>query len=93
MEPNSHMPVDTAADLIRAFGGASALAARLGVSVQAVSNMKARGSFPSRYWLTLMNDAEAMCVPGVSIEWLSALGRTHPTSPNSQNPDHTGAAA
>lgn len=88
MEQNALMSVNTASDLIRALGGATALAARLGVSVQAVSNMKARGYFPSRYWLTLMQDASALHVAGVSVEWLSNLNRTrHEVS------DQTGASA
>lgn len=82
MEQDAYLPVETAADLIRALGGATALASKLGVTVQAVSNMKARGYFPSRYWLTLMHDASAMHVSGVSVEWLSALSGICPEHSN-----------
>lgn len=43
----------TLRDLIDALGGSSAVARELGVSQQAVTNMKARNALPPRHLLTL----------------------------------------
>jgi hypothetical protein len=48
----------TADVIFKAFGGGQIVAEILGVSAQAVSNMKARGSIPSRHWPRLVAEAK-----------------------------------
>ena len=65
--------MNTVEDVLGAFGGATVVAQFLGVTDQAVSNMKARGTFPSAHWSKLVAEAEARNIHGITFEKLSAI--------------------
>lgn len=67
----------TVEDVLKAFGGAPALAEILNISPQAVWNIKMRGTIPAAHWATLANEAKARLdrtdVTPDQIEILSTL--------------------
>lgn len=65
--------METNVAIIDALGGASQMAGLLGISAQAVSNMKARDSIPPEYWATLVAEAGRRGIEGVTLEVLAGL--------------------
>lgn len=60
-------------DLVEALGGTHVLGAALGVSVQAICNMRTRGAIPPRHWPTLIRLASENDVPGVTLDLLVGI--------------------
>ena len=63
----------TIPDLFDRLGGLKRLPDLLGVSQQAVSNMKSRNTIPPKHWLTLVKAAQEAGLEGVTFEALSEL--------------------
>jgi len=59
-------------DLFRNFGGPSKVGQAIGVSTEHAAAMKRRRSIPSRYWLPLIQAAEARGI-AVSLEQIAHL--------------------
>lgn len=69
----------TFASLLRDLGKLDLIASRLGVSVQAVSNMRARNSVGPAHWPALVALAAEVGVQGVSIDRLAEMYRAPAT--------------
>lgn len=63
----------TVSEVILKFGNGQVFAEILGVSPQAITNMKARGAVPSRHWPKLVDEAKARNLEGVTFEALAAI--------------------
>lgn len=63
----------TAAEVVEVLGGTKQVADLLGVSQQAICNMRTRGSFPPKHWPALIRTAEAKNLPGVTLEFFESL--------------------
>lgn len=63
----------TIGTVIEKLGGLSKVAMALGVSVQAVSNMKSRGTFPPKHWPALVREAKACGYDPVTFESLEIM--------------------
>lgn len=68
--------VTTVESVIEKLGGGSAVSAILGVTPQAVGNMKARGTIPPRHWSKLVEAATAQDKPEITFEALAAIETT-----------------
>ena len=79
-----------AADVIDAFGGASALARLLGESPPQVWNWKTRG-IPVQFWRRIIAEAAVRSLPGISAE--SLLDMHQPATPPSPPPPGTASTA
>lgn len=60
-------------DIIDAWPSRSAFADDIGSSQQAVTNMVARDSIPSRYWVAIVHQAEARGITGVTFDLLAKI--------------------
>jgi hypothetical protein len=80
----------TVEQVFEAFGGQKAVAELLGLTVQAVSNMKARGAIPTRHWAPLVAEANARLMKEITFEAMAAMGTDADDAPASKT---TGAAA
>lgn len=75
---------DSVNAIIGAFQGVSELGRAIGATPQAVSNMRARGSIPPRYWPRLVEAAKARGIAGVTFETLSAIAVDKSASPSNR---------
>lgn len=63
----------TVADIIEAFGGPTSLGDAIDARPQAVVNMRARESIPSRYWPALVRVAAERDIDGITLEALADM--------------------
>jgi DNA-binding phage protein len=65
---NEHITLTTVAQVIAAFGGPAQMARDLGLTQQAVSNMKRRGWIPGRHTIKILRLAAARGLPPIADE-------------------------
>ncbi len=65
--------MNTAAEIIQAFGGPTAFAEIIGTSQQNVTNMKARGTIPAAFFRVIVTQAEQRGIDGVTLDLLADL--------------------
>lgn len=63
----------TVTSVLSELGGPQKVAELLEVTLQAVCNMKARGSIPSRHWATLVAEGKKRRKPAITFENLAAI--------------------
>lgn len=63
----------TIPELLDRLGGLKKVPELLGVSAQAVSNMKSRNTIPPKHWLTLVRAAQNAGLEGVTFEAMAEL--------------------
>lgn len=63
----------TATEIVNRLGGVHSVAELLGVTAQAVCNMRTRGSFPPKHWPKILTAAKSARFTGVTLESLERL--------------------
>lgn len=77
-------------DIIEDLGGLQGVSGLLGVSPQAVWNMKSRGSIPPKHWPVLVRAAREKGQCHITLDTLEAV---HIGAESTNTPAHSGEAA
>jgi hypothetical protein len=85
--------MSTVADIFAKFDGLQIIADALGVSVQAVSNMRARNAIAVSHWRALIALAQRVGVAGVTADRLLEIASAQSTSSALPVVDAQGAPA
>ena len=65
--------MQSASDIIKAFGGPTAFAKVISKSPSTASEMSRNGSIPGRYWMAIVKAAHRRGISGVSLEALAKI--------------------
>ncbi|HVZ18052.1 MAG TPA: hypothetical protein VG897_13100 [Terriglobales bacterium] len=84
--------MNTANQVITDLGGVQKTAALLGVSAQAICNMRTRGRFPPKHWPVLVREGQARGKSHITFDFLEKLGPEVPAAPEHAEPPHRSAA-